>query len=210
MVQERSRTTRANVLKAARELIVEHGHEQVSLKQICERSGVSNGSVFHHFGSKEGIVRELFREERGKYLHVIADAIIGHKGDPCDAFAAGTRAALTYQAKNPVRYERLIAEFIDGEWMRHNVDVWLEVASKEEAPVIQWAAEHFANGALPILPPAFFQASFLGPVDLLARAHRQGRLSGELDEYGEALGNVVSNGLKALRGNISEGAGTSD
>lgn len=199
MVQERSRKTRARVLEAARDLIIERGHEQVSLKDICDRSGVSNGSVFHHFGSKEGIVRELFRAERGAYLHVIAEAIIAHEGDPCDAFAAGTRAALEYQARNPVRYERLIAEFVDSEWMRHNVDVWLAVASEEEAPVIRWAADHFASGTLPLLPPAFFQASFLGPVDLLCRAHRQGRLQGELEVHGEAMAEFVSSGLKRLR-----------
>ncbi|QZD90471.1 TetR/AcrR family transcriptional regulator [Qipengyuania aurantiaca] len=199
MAQERSLKTRVKVLDAARGLIVERGHEQVSLKQICDCSGVSNGSVFHHFGSKEGIVRELFRTERGAYLHTIAQAITAYVGDPCDAFAAGTRAALAYQAANPQRYERLIAEFVDSEWIRHNADVWLAVAAEEEQPVIRWAAGHFASGALPLFPPAFFQASFLGPVDLLCRAHRQGRLSGELELHGEALAQFVAAGLKQLR-----------
>ncbi|MBX7459081.1 TetR/AcrR family transcriptional regulator [Qipengyuania sp. 1NDH17] len=199
MVQERSRITRAKVLEAARELIIEHGHEQVSLKDICERSGVSNGSVFHHFGSKEGIIRQLFRAERGAYLHAVQEAILAHEGDPCDAFAAGTRAAMRYQAEHPVRYERLIAEFSDSEWLRQNVDVWLEVASEEEQPVIEWAREHFASGALPVLQPAFYQAAFLGPTELLSRAHRQGRLAGELEAMGDDLAEFVSAGLKRLR-----------
>lgn len=199
MAQERSRKTREKVLKAARDLIVEHGHEQVSLKEICERSGVSNGSVFHHFGSKEGIVRELFSAERAAYLGVIRTAIMQYEGDPCDAFAAGTRAALYFQAENPERFGRLIAEFSDSEWLRRNVDVWLAVASEEESPVIGWAAEHFSSGALPILPPAFYQAAMLGPTDLLSRAHRQGRLGGELKDLGDELAEFVSAGLKSLR-----------
>lgn len=199
MVQERSRKTRAKVLDAARDLIIERGHEQVSLKEICDRSGVSNGSVFHHFGSKEGIVRQLFAQERGAYLHAVQQAIMAYKGDPCEAFGAGTKAALAYQAENPIRYERLIADFVDSEWLRRNVDVWLEVASEEETPVIRWAAEHFASGALPLLPPAVFQAASMGPVDLLARAHRQGRLAGELADQGEDLAEFVSAGLKHLR-----------
>lgn len=138
MTQKRSRRTREKVLEAARNLIVEHGHEQVSLKEICERSGVSNGSIFHHFGSKEGIVRELFAAERAAYLGVIRNAIMQYDGDPCDAFAAGTRAALHYQAKNPGPFGRLIAEFSDSEWLRRNVDLWLAVASEEESPVIAW------------------------------------------------------------------------
>ena len=199
MVQERSRRTRAKVLEAARELIIERGYEQVSLKDICDRSGVSNGSVFHHFGSKEGIIRQLFKAERGAYLHSVQQAILAHEGDPCDAFAAGTRAAMRYQIENPVRYERLIAEFSDSEWLRQNVHVWLEVASEEEQPVIEWAAEHFASGELPVLPPAFYQAAMLGPTELLSRAHRQGRLGGDLGALGADLAEFVSAGLKGLR-----------
>ena len=199
MVQDRSRITREKVLGAARELIIEHGYEQVTLKDICDRSGVSNGSVFHHFGSKEGIIRELFAAERGAYLQATQEAILGFEGDPCDAFGAGTRAAMHYQAENPVRYERLIAEFADSEWLRQNVDIWLEVASEVEQPVIEWAAKHFASGDLPILPPAFYQAAFLGPTELLSRANRQGRLSGELEQFGEELAEFVGAGLKHLR-----------
>ena len=199
MVQERSRKTRAKVLEAARELIIERGYEQVSLKDICDRSGVSNGSVFHHFGSKEGIIRQLFKAERGAYLHAVQEAILAHDGDPCDAFAAGTRAAMHYQAVNPVRYERLIAEFADSEWLRQNVDIWLEVASEEEQPVIEWAAKHFASGELPVLPPAFYQAAALGPTELLSRSHRQGRLASELEAMGDDLAQFVSAGLKGLR-----------
>ena len=199
MVQDRSRKTRAKVLDAARELIIERGHEQVSLKDICDRSGVSNGSVFHHFESKEGIVRQLFAAERGAYLHVIQQAIMSYEGDPCDAFGAGTKAALAYQAANPIRYERLIADFVDSAWLRRNVDVWLEVASEEETPVIHWAAEHFASGALPVFQPAFYQAASMGPVDLIARAHRQGRLAGDLQDQAEDLAEFVSAGLKHMR-----------
>lgn len=199
MVQHRSRKTRENVLAAARELIIERGHEQVSLKDICERSGVSNGSIFHHFGSKEGIVRQLFAAERGRYLHRVQQAILAHDGDPCDAFAAGTRAALVYQAHNPLRYERLIAEFADSEWLRRNVDVWLTVASEEEMPVIQWAMKHFASGALPVLSPSVIQSAFIGPVEILARQHRQGRLGGDLETHADDLADFVSAGLRHLR-----------
>nr|WP_247713830.1 TetR/AcrR family transcriptional regulator [Qipengyuania sphaerica] len=186
-------------MQAARELIIEHGHEQVTLKDICERSGVSNGSVFHHFGSKEGIIRELFAEERGAYLHAVQQAIMAYEGDPCEAFGAGTKAAMHYQAKHPVRYERLIAEFSDSEWLRQNVDVWLSVASEEEQPVIEWAAKHFASGELPIMPPAFYQAASMGPTELLSRAHRQGRLAVEIEALGDELAEFVSSGLKGLR-----------
>jgi AcrR family transcriptional regulator len=47
---------RALLLSAARELFAEHGFEQTSTQQIARRAGVSEGILFHHFGSKRGLL----------------------------------------------------------------------------------------------------------------------------------------------------------
>ena len=64
MVQSRSKTTREKVLEAATGLVLEVGHERFSMKDLVERSGISNGSIFHHFGSKDGVLEEIFKRER--------------------------------------------------------------------------------------------------------------------------------------------------
>lgn len=199
MAQKRSTKTRAKVLEAATELILAHGHESVSLKDISDLSGVSNGSIFHHFGSKEGIIRALFVRERQSYLGTVADAILDFTGDPCDAIGEGARAAMRYHAAFPQEYDRLVAEFSESEWLRRNEDVWLEAASAIEQPVIEWAMPHFANGALPIMAPAAFQAMMLGPAEVATRSFRQGRFPGDLETQIEAVGEFVSLGMRALR-----------
>ena len=50
---------RERLLKAARELFVANGFEKTTTKQIVERSGVSEGILYHQFGSKFGIFRAL-------------------------------------------------------------------------------------------------------------------------------------------------------
>lgn len=52
---------RARLLKAARDLFIEQGFEKTTTKKIVERSGVSEGVLFHQFGSKLGVFRELIR-----------------------------------------------------------------------------------------------------------------------------------------------------
>ncbi len=59
----RSAATRArkeSILKAALECFSEHGIEHTTIHQIQVRANCSIGSLYHHFGSKEGIAEELF------------------------------------------------------------------------------------------------------------------------------------------------------
>src|SRR5690349_14017953 len=50
---------RAAVLSAALACFNEHGVEGTGIGDICTRAGASVGSVYHHFGSKEGIAVAL-------------------------------------------------------------------------------------------------------------------------------------------------------
>lgn len=52
--------TKDKVLNAALELFIDHGYHGTSIKLIVEKSGVSTGSVYHHFSNKEDIIKELY------------------------------------------------------------------------------------------------------------------------------------------------------
>ncbi len=47
------------VLEAALELFSSQGYGATSMRQIAERSGVSTGNIYHHFGGKERIFEDL-------------------------------------------------------------------------------------------------------------------------------------------------------
>ncbi len=198
-MQKRGEETRQKVIEAATELALEHGFASVSIKEVQQRSGVSNGSIFHHFGSKDGIVRELFVAERRTYLGLVGRAIVSHDGDPVEAFGEGSRAALRYHTEHRNRYRRLIVEFTDSDWIRDNDQLWRDLAIDLEGPVIEWAAPHFAAGRLPPLPPVVFQSLMLGPAELLSRQWLAGRLPGEPLDYGDTVANFVASGLRAER-----------
>jgi AcrR family transcriptional regulator len=59
--REQARQTRALVLDAAQGLFEERGYEGTSIAAIAERAGVSVESVYGHFGSKRGLLGDLFR-----------------------------------------------------------------------------------------------------------------------------------------------------
>jgi AcrR family transcriptional regulator len=54
--------TRARILDTALACFLEAGYEQTTVAVIRERSGVSNGALFHHFPTKEAIADALYVE----------------------------------------------------------------------------------------------------------------------------------------------------
>ncbi|MEF8792138.1 TetR/AcrR family transcriptional regulator [Thiohalorhabdus sp.] len=57
---EASLATRQRILEAARHLFTERGYFNTSLQDIRRASGLSIGSIYHHFCGKEQIARDLF------------------------------------------------------------------------------------------------------------------------------------------------------
>lgn len=53
--------TRHKLLDAAEHLFTQQGHEATSLRQITALAGANLGAVNYHFGTKEGLIEEVFK-----------------------------------------------------------------------------------------------------------------------------------------------------
>jgi AcrR family transcriptional regulator len=90
---ERSRTTRAALLAAARELFTEHGFAGTGRDQIAERAGVTRGALYHHFASKELLFRSVVEELEREILQEVLDAAM-KTDDPMEQLRLGCLAFL--------------------------------------------------------------------------------------------------------------------
>jgi AcrR family transcriptional regulator len=61
--------TRARILDAALDCFLELGYERTTVALIRQRSGVSNGSLFHHFQTKEAIADALYVRGMAEFQH---------------------------------------------------------------------------------------------------------------------------------------------
>jgi AcrR family transcriptional regulator len=59
--EERSATTRAALLDATIECLVEYGYANLTTTRVVERAGVSRGAQVHHFPTKAELVAEAVR-----------------------------------------------------------------------------------------------------------------------------------------------------
>ncbi|MFE7312316.1 TetR/AcrR family transcriptional regulator [Streptomyces sp. NPDC057555] len=64
---------RRAILKATENLLAEHPPEQVSMERIAAAAGVGKGTVFHRFGSRAGLMRELMLERAHALRESVTD-----------------------------------------------------------------------------------------------------------------------------------------
>lgn len=61
--QQKSRETREKIFQAAKRILQKEGYEELSIKNICEEAGVSNGSFYHHFKTKDDLLSYYIEEQ---------------------------------------------------------------------------------------------------------------------------------------------------
>ncbi len=71
--------SRTAALEAAKSLFAAQGYETVTTAEIYRQAGISNGSLFHHFKSKEGIAVAVFVGLVRDYQNKIGEKLRGSR-----------------------------------------------------------------------------------------------------------------------------------
>jgi AcrR family transcriptional regulator len=73
--EKRKEQKKDNIRRAALELFRTYGFQKVSIGEIARRAGVSQVTIYNHFHSKEGLVRDVIKwhmlDLLGKYMAII-------------------------------------------------------------------------------------------------------------------------------------------
>jgi AcrR family transcriptional regulator len=67
----RSKKKRQLILDATMELIAENGLHNTPMSLVSKRSGVSTGSIYHYFESKDDIINHLYLEKKKEIMNAI-------------------------------------------------------------------------------------------------------------------------------------------
>lgn len=94
----RADATRQALLQAAQEVFTDRGYGNAGIAEIVERSGISVGSLYHHYGGKAGLYMALWehynRAQEEGATRAVAEARARGERDPIALFIAGARAYL--------------------------------------------------------------------------------------------------------------------
>jgi len=159
--EQRSASTRAKLVKAARALFARSGYAGVGTEQIARRAGVTRGALYHQFPAKEDLFLAVY-EEVEQELAETAGALLGGSSSPLQAMREGIGFFL--EACRAPDVQRIV--LIDGPsvlgWTR-----WREVAGR------------YGLGLLEAVIGAAVEAGEIAPVEVQPLAHL---LMGALDE----------------------------
>jgi AcrR family transcriptional regulator len=89
--QERTETTTASLVQAARGLFAEDGYAATSLDAVVAKAGVTKGALYHHFSGKRDLFAAVFAGEQERLSQAIV-AAYQRREDPWEAFEAGAAA----------------------------------------------------------------------------------------------------------------------
>ena len=96
----RSSATRRAILKAALECFANKGFAETTLEDVRRCSGISIGSIYHHFGSKEQIGGALYLEGLRDYQQSVISAL-KKSGDAKTAIRSIVISHLDWIRANP-------------------------------------------------------------------------------------------------------------
>ena len=80
----RSTLTKSKILDGARQVFLLNGYAGASIDQIINQSGVSKGSIYHHFDSKDVLFNSLVAAEAERIARALP-SIDPDDPDPCSA-----------------------------------------------------------------------------------------------------------------------------
>lgn len=109
--QERSRATVEAILEAAAHILVAHGFEATTTRQVAERAGVSIGSLYQYFPSKEALITALVERQVQRVLEVCTEALqaLGPR-PPREVVRDVALGLMKAYAVNPRLHQVLISE----------------------------------------------------------------------------------------------------
>lgn len=85
--QARARVMIEEILEAARRVLIAEGYERASTNRIAEVAGVSVGSLYQYFGSKEAIVTALVERHLTTVMGIVGKGLAEAATEPLDEAA---------------------------------------------------------------------------------------------------------------------------
>ena len=125
--QKKSQETKEKIFQAAKKILQKNGYEKLSIKNICEEAGVSNGSFYHHFKTKDDLL-SYYIEERPNIKPDLLD--IRKRGDE-------VKSAIVYVYLNYVHYcQELGVEFMANYYTPKNQSLNPLIRTERPYPIV--------------------------------------------------------------------------
>lgn len=184
-----ARSSRQRALDAALALFEAQGVANTTIEEVRDRSGVSVGSLYHHFGSRDGIVAALFEDLLSQYrAHVLV--ALGDSEDARALLDGFVQAHIGWAVANPAA-ARFLSEH------RRNPAVTSGEAKLQQGtadflrPILTRLKPAMSAGTIRSLPPELLLSLAIGPVQTWTRLWLDGQTGLKPETAAKRIGELV-------------------
>ncbi|GHE11790.1 TetR/AcrR family transcriptional regulator [Streptomyces alanosinicus] len=178
--QQRGEATAEQLLDAALRVYAESGEQGLTVAALTRASGVSLGSLYHHFGSVDGLMNALLTRWLGRLLGELVTAL-EHTRTAHTGIRALVRAYLDFVQQHREAALLLHSSYADRQGMTDGKRL-RDAQEARLSPLAQWAGRYVDSGDLAPLPPPLLESLILGPVIGVARRWLSGIDDVDLDQ----------------------------
>lgn len=139
------RGARRRLLREGLRLFVRHGFDSVSTRQICVAAGVTQPSLYHHFGSKEGLYLAVIEEWFKDVHEAMASAI----GEGTTFRERLHKLAIVFWSGQAGEYQAMQHDALQHMPREHIIALRVTIRDAIIDPLLALMAEGVASGDLP-------------------------------------------------------------
>jgi AcrR family transcriptional regulator len=150
-----------NIIRAAQACFAEFGFANTTMEDIRLRSGASNGSIYHHFASKEGLAAAIYVEVMTDYQQRILTALEQNPGARA-GIKAVVESHLDWVNEKPEQAKYLM-EMRHADFMAAAEDALAEANQDFAMGFVTWIKPNLKSGRLRRVDPIMFISLVLGP-----------------------------------------------
>jgi AcrR family transcriptional regulator len=99
---ERSESTRAALMAAARELFAQRGYADVATEEIVRKAGVTRGALYHHFNGKRELLAQVYEQIEAEIAGQLAE-LETEGADALEVLTAGAEMFLDHCLESEVQ-----------------------------------------------------------------------------------------------------------
>ena len=157
---------RASVLDAALECFTRMGIDGTTIGDIQKAARCSVGSLYHHFGSKEGIAEELFIEGISRFNRGMVRRL-----RRCSSAEESVKAVVRFYCDWSTR-NRALASYLHSRDINFSEEARIRLKAvyrRYISEVFGWFAPFVSSGQMRALPPDAYVPLISGPIQEYVR-----------------------------------------
>ncbi|MEU1277947.1 TetR/AcrR family transcriptional regulator [Streptomyces sp. NPDC005805] len=193
--QPRGEATVDRLLTTALQVYAASGQQGFTVNAVSEASGVSLGSLYHHFGSFDGLAAALYT----RCMHQLCDAVVealtrsrtGRTG-----VRALVRAYLRFTEEHPDAALFIHASAYAGYLTSHAEEIRAAKEPLQEA-IARWLLPRIESGEIAPVPAPLIEVLVIGPVAETARRWLSHTYDADLAQAARLLPDLIWRSLRA-------------